>query len=158
MRAFISSILVSLLFLVAAHAQQPSSKGTGYDPATDPSGMYSFLKDGEFLQVTLEDGELSGFVSRFGESESDRGQFIDQFFDKGSLKNDHLTFTTKTVHGVWYSFDGSIVTQPGKQPGQEGYRLIKGTLKQHVSDANMVDRVQERTVEFKSFPDNVSRP
>ena len=138
--------------------QQPSQRGGAYDPATDPSGMYSFLKEGEFVQITLEDGELSGFVSRFGDSDSDRGQFIDQFFDKGSLKNDHLTFTTKTIHGVWYSFDGSISKQPGKQPGQEGYRLIKGTLKQHVSDANGADRVSERTVEFKSFPESVSRP
>jgi hypothetical protein len=142
----------------ALHAQQPTTSGGGYDPATDPSGMYSFLKDGEFLQITLEDGELSGFVSRFGENESDRDQFIDQFFDKGSLKNDHLTFTTKTVHGVWYSFDGSLQKQPGKQPGQEGYRIIRGTLKQHVLDASKSDRVQEHTVEFKSFPENVSKP
>jgi hypothetical protein len=156
--ARISVVSVFLLLAFALHAQQPSTSGGGYDPATDPSGMYSFLKDGEFLQITLEDGELSGFVSRFGDSESDRGQFIDQFFDKGTLKNDHLTFTTKTVHGVWYSFDGSIAKQPGKQPGQEGYRVIKGTLKQHLSDANKVDRIAERTVEFKSFPETVSRP
>ena len=153
-----------LLFLgiiilpMAVAVQQPSASGRGYDPATDPSGMYSFLKDGEFLQITLEEGELSGYVSRFGESDSDRGQFIDQFIDKGSLKNDHLTFTTKTVHGVWYSFDGSISRQAGKQPSQEGYRLIKGTLKQHATDANKVDKVSERNVEFKSFPENVSRP
>jgi hypothetical protein len=146
---------VLLVLSLGVWAQQKSTSGSGYDPATDPSGMYSFLKDGEFLQLTLEDGELSGFVSRFGDSDSDRGQFIDQFFDKGSLENNHLAFTTKTVHGVWYSFDGSIAVQPGKQPTQEGYRLIKGTLKLHVSDANKVDHVSERTVEFSSFPENL---
>jgi len=154
--SWIAILLVCIAGAIAA--QQPSQSGHGFDPATDPSGMYSFLKEGEFVQITLENGELSGFVSRFGENDSDRSQFIDQFFDKGSLKNYHLTFTTKTVHGIWYSFDGSIAKQPGKQPGQEGYRLIKGTLKQHVSDVNHKDRVSERSVEFKSFPESVSRP
>jgi hypothetical protein len=158
MRTWLGIAAIPLVFISALSAQQPSQRGSGYDPATDPSGMYSFLREGEFIQLTLENGELSGFVSRFGESDSDRGQFIDQFFDKGSLKNDHLTFTTKTVHGVWYFFDGNISKQPGKQPGQEGYRLVKGMLKQHVLDATGVDRVSERTVEFKSFPESVSRP
>src|SRR5579864_4541378 len=45
------------------------------------SGMYTFLKEGEFVQVTLEDaGHVTGFVSRFGDGESDKGAFLDQFF------------------------------------------------------------------------------
>src|SRR2546421_8702864 len=46
------------------------------------SGMYSFLKEGEFVQLTVEQGQLSGFVSRLGDIDSDRGVFLDQFFDK----------------------------------------------------------------------------
>ncbi len=138
-------------------AQTPSSRGGAVDPEKDPSGMYSFLKEGEYVQLTMEDGELSGFISRFGDSDSDRGQFIDQFFSKGSLKNDHLSFSTKTIHGIWYEFDGTIEKQPGKQPNQEGYRVLKGTLKQHSVDAKGADKARERTVEFKSFPEGVSR-
>ncbi len=154
-RIWIAAIIMS--FAAAAFAQQPSQTGGAYDAATDPSGMYSFLKEGEYVQLTLEDRELSGFISRFGDSDSDRGQFIDQFFSKGSLKGDHLTFATKTVHAVWYEFDGTIQTQSGKQPSQEGYRILKGVLKEHVADVNGVEKVRERSVEFKSFPEGVSR-
>ena len=150
------ALLVS--FATSLVAQTPSQSGGNFDPEKDPSGMYSFLKEGEYVQLTMEDGELSGFISRFGDSDSDRGQFIDQFFSKGSLKNDHLTFATKTVHGIWYEFDGTIQKQPGKQPNQEGYRVLKGTLKQHSADAGGSDKARERTVEFKSFPEGVSRP
>ena len=47
--------------------------------------MFTFLKEGEFVQLTVEDGQLSGFVSRFGDTDSDKGEFIDQFFDKATL-------------------------------------------------------------------------
>ncbi len=146
-----------LLLALTLLAQQPSQTGVVHGSADDPSGMYSFLKEGEYVQLTYDDGELSGFVSRFGDTESDRGQFIDQFFSKGSLKGDHVTFATKTVHAIWYEFDGTIQTQPGKKPSDEGYRILKGVLKEHVTDVNGVEKVSERTVELKSFPEGVSR-
>ncbi len=146
-------LVVALVTFVAA--QQPRSSAA-QDAGNDPSGMYSFLREGEFLQLTLEDGKLSGYVSRFGDG--DKGTFIDQFFDKASLDGDHLTFTTKTVHGTWYEFSGVITKTAGKQPSQEGYRVIKGTLIQHMTDANKVDMPRQREVEFKSFPQDLSKP
>jgi hypothetical protein len=160
----IGAMAVSLALALPAqtsssHDQSTPSQGTQpADRANDPSGMYSFLKEGEFVQVTVENGKLSGFISRFGESDSDRGTFIDQFFDKASLENDQISFTTKTVHGVWYELHGTIAAVPGKQPGQEGYRLIKGILVQHASDAQGQDKVQQRNVEFKSFPQDMGQP
>lgn len=156
MHRFFCLVLLAL-FATTLVAQTPSQTGGAYDATTDPSGMYSFLKEGEYIQITLEGGELSGFISRFGDSDSDKGQFIDQFFSKGSLKDDHLSFATKTIHGIWYEFDGTIEKQAGKQPSQEGYRVLKGTLKQHSTDAKGEDKVRERSVEFKSFPEGVSR-
>ena len=120
---------------------------------SDISGMYSFLRDGEFVQLTVEEGQLSGFVSRFGDSDSDKGEFIDHFFEKASLQGDHVSFKTKTVHAVWYEFDGSIATTPGKQKGEEGYRVLRGKLMLHQTDALGKEQVSERTVELKSFPD-----
>jgi len=146
-------LVVALVPFVAA--QQPRSSAA-QDAGNDPSGMYSFLREGEFLQLTLEDGKLSGYVSRFGDG--DKGTFIDQFFDKASLDGDHLTFTTKTVHGTWYQFSGVITKTAGKQPNQEGYRVIKGTLIQHMTDANKADTPRQREVEFKSFPQDLSKP
>ncbi len=126
--------------------------------ATDVSGMYSFLREGEVVQLTVEDGRLSGYVSRFGDSESDKGQFIDQFFDKTSLEGDRLTFNTKTVHGVWYDFNGKVTTTVGKQPSDEGYRVLKGTLVQHTTDDKGKEKAMQRQVEFKSFPSDLGKP
>ena len=97
--------------------------------------------------------QLSGFISRFGDTDSDKGEFIDQFFDKASLQGDHLYFKTKTVHAVWYEFDGTLTVVPGKQKGEEGYRVIRGKLTLHTGDAKGDEQASEKTVEFKSFPD-----
>jgi hypothetical protein len=125
--------------------------------ANDISGMYTFLREGEFVQLTIDDGKLSGYVSRFGEADSDKGQFIDQFFDKTSLVGDRLTFNTKTVHGVWYDFNGRVSITPGKQPDSEGYRVMKGTLIQHSTDDKGVEKAMQRQVEFKSFPADMGK-
>jgi len=122
------------------------------DAANDISGSYTFLREGEYVQLTMEDGKLSGYVSRYGESEDDKGEFIDQFFDKTSLTGDRLSFNTKTVHGTWYDFTGTITTVPGKKPADEGYRSIKGTLVEHTTDAKGAEKTTQRQVEFKSIP------
>ena len=147
------------LFAVAAFAIVLSLSASAFAQVSTPpassdlSGMFTFLREGEFVQLTVEDGQLSGFVSRFGDTDSDKGQFIDQFFDKASIQGDHLTFKTKTVHAVWYEFDGTLTTVAGKQKGEEGYRLLRGKLTLHTADAKGADHATERTVEFKSFPD-----
>ncbi len=157
----LAALITSLLTwaLVSSRAASPAQQ-TASAPAAadDPSGMYTFLREGEFVQLTVEGGKVSGYVSRFGDTDSDKGQFIDQFFDKASLAGDHLSFNTKTVHGVWYDFNGVITTTPGKQPGQEDYRVIKGNLVQHATDASNKDKAEQRQVDFKSFPQDLSKP
>ena len=149
--AAVNALLVALVVLphCAVLAQAPTTPAF----SNDASGMFTFLKEGEFVQLTFDDGQLTGFVSRFGDTDSDKGQFIDQFFDKATLQGDHLRFTTKPVHAVWYEFDGTLTTVPGKQKGEEGYRVIRGKLTLHSADAKGVEHASERTVEFKSFPD-----
>ncbi|MGH9580482.1 MAG: hypothetical protein ACRD2R_05765, partial [Terriglobales bacterium] len=66
-------------------ADQAQSAPAAALPA-DISGAYSFLKEGEYLQVNIEEGRVSGFVSRFGLLESDKGTFLDHFFEKASLE------------------------------------------------------------------------
>jgi hypothetical protein len=117
------------------------------------SGMYSFLKDGEFLQLTVEDdGSVTGFVSRFGDGESDKGAFLDQFFKTGKLDGNKLSFTTEVVHGVAFDFQGAVERGEGKNPGDEAYFLLKGTLTENVSDANKKVTSRSRPVVFKMFP------
>lgn len=157
-RALISR-LPFLLLMLASVFPLPllGQRGTGAGNANDVSGTYTFLREGEFVQLTVEDGRLSGYISRFGDSDSDKDQFIDQFFDKASLAGDRLNFNTKTVHGVSYDFSGVISTAAGKKSSEEGYRVIRGKLVQHRVDASGADKTQQRQVEFKSFPDTVNR-
>jgi hypothetical protein len=155
-RKFCSLLLLvplSVFVAVLPACAQPQAPASSASVSLDFSGMFTFLREGEFVQLTVEDGQLSGFVSRFGDTEDDKGTFIDQFLDKASIQGDHLYFTTKTVHAVWYEFDGTLTTAPGKQKGEEGYRVLRGKLTLHKSDALGKDQGSERTVEFQSFPD-----
>ncbi len=128
-------------------------------PAADYSGMYSFLRDGEFVQVTVEDqGRVTGFVSRYGDSESDRGVFLDHFFKSGKLEGSQLAFTTETVHGVWFEFHGTVERGEGKSRGDEAYYVLKGTLIENIIDETKKTSSRSREVALKSFPQDMAAP
>ncbi len=132
-------------------AQAASNAGREY------SGMYSFRKEGEFVQVTVEDGgRVTGFVSRYGDGESDKGEFLDQFFKTAKLDGNKLSFTTQTVHGVWFVFDGAVQRGAGKMPDDEDYFALKGTLSESVTDADKHTSSQSREVLLKRFPGDVN--
>jgi hypothetical protein len=125
----------------------------GSTPGENYSGMYSFLREGEFVQITVEDaGKVTGFVSRYGDSDSDRGAFLDQFFKQGKLDGTKLSFTTETVHGVWYDFQGTISRGEGKTLADEAYYIVKGTLTEYHTDADKKVTSKGNEVQFKSFP------
>ena len=105
-----------------------------------------------------EKGNVSGFISRFGDSEADKDAFLDQFFESGKLDSNHLSFTTKNVHGTWFTFEGTLGRGAGKRPEDEGYYVIRGTLIRFRTDADKKKTSQDsRKVEFKSFPRDVSQ-
>ena len=137
-----------------APATKPSDKPL---PGSEYSGMYSFLKEGEFVQVSVEEaGRVTGFVSRFGDLDSDKGAFLDQFFKTGKLDGKALTFTTEIVHGVGYEFKGTIERGEGKKPGDEAYYVLKGTLTATLTDENKKSSSRSREVAFKAFPADAS--
>jgi len=141
--------------LLAQDAKPPVD--TGAKSSTSYSGMYTFLKEGEFVQVTVEEaGHVTGFVSRFGDGESDKGAFLDQFFKTGKLDGNKLTFTTEVVHGVSFDFKGAIDRGEGKNPGDEAYFVLKGTLTENVTDVNQKMTSHSREVIFKRFPQDTS--
>jgi hypothetical protein len=151
--------LLSLIVLACSSllaGQNPPQNSTPAKPAGDYSGMYTFLQDGEFVQITVEDeGRVTGFVSRYGDSESDRGAFLDQFFKQGKLDGTKLSFITDTVHGVWYEFKGAVERGEGKAPSEEAYYLVKGTLTEYRTDASKKVTSKSHEVTFKSFPREV---
>jgi hypothetical protein len=120
---------------------------------SDYSGMYSFEKDGEFVQITIEEnGKVSGFISRFGDSGADKGTFLDQFFKSGKIDGPRLSFTTESVHGIWFTFEGSFSRGPAKNSDDEGYYILRGKLTRFTTDANTKTTSQDRQVELRSFP------
>ncbi len=140
---------------VLLSAQTASNQPTA-DAAENYSGMYTFLKEGEFVQITVEDaGRVTGFVSRYGDSEGDRGAFLDQFIKQGKLDGAKLNFTTETAHAVWYEFHGAVERGSGKTPGDEAYHIVKGTLTEYHEDAKKEASAKSREVTFKSFPQDL---
>jgi hypothetical protein len=127
-------------------------------PGAEYSGMYSFLSDGEFVQLTVEDrGHVTGFVSRYGDSEGDRGVFLDHFFESGKLDGNQLTFTTKTVHSVSFEFRGTVERGEGKSRADEAYYVLKGTLVENTTDDAKKTSSRSRQVALKAFPQDMSR-
>src|SRR2546428_5273353 len=154
MRVMAGVVFLSAILLTSQTVPPPQTRPK---PTDDYSGMYTFLQDGEFVQVTVEDeGRVTGFVSRYGDLESDRGEFLDQFFKQGKLEGKKLNFTTETVHGVWYDFKGTVERGEGKNAGDEAYYVLKGTLTEYSTDANKKTSSKSREVAFKSFPQDMS--
>ena len=159
--------VVGLLF-ASPHVRAQEAKPSADAPKTaapdhdakaghEYSGMYTFRKEGEFVQVTVEDaGHVTGFVSRFGDGESDKGAFLDQFFKTGKLEGNKLTFTTEVVHGVTFDFKGTVDRGEGKNPGDEGYYVLKGTLTENTSDVNKKLTSHSQEVSLKMFPQDAA--
>src|SRR5215469_10057768 len=115
-----ATILLFASGLATAQDQASQPQAPAAKSSDDYSGMYTFLREGEFVQVTVEDqGHVTGFVSRYGDLDSDKGAFLDHFFKEGKLDGNKLTFTTETVHGVWFEFKGTVDRGQGKNPGDE---------------------------------------
>ena len=144
-----------LLNAIVAAAQ--AAKPAPPQPGAEYSGMYNFLRDGEFVQITVEDqGNVTGFISRFGDSETDRGAFLDHFFKQGKLDANKLTFSTKSVHGLWFEFRGTVERGEGKKLGDEAYYVLKGTLTENGTDGANKTTSRSREVALTSFPQDVS--
>jgi len=156
MRRFLLQLVCFVSFAMIFAAAQGSNPASA-QPGVDYSGMYNFLRDGEFVQVTVEDhGNVTGFISRFGDSESDRGAFLDHFFKQGKLDGNKLTFTTQTVHGVGFEFRGTVERGDGRKSGDEAYFVLKGTLIENSTDEAKKTTSRSREVALKSFPQDVS--
>jgi len=142
------SFLISVLCLLPAVASaQTAGRGT---PGADISGLYSFLHEGESLQLNLDHGKLSGWVSSFGFLDSDKDILLDRFFEKASLQGTRVYFLSRRIHGCWVEFSGRVDRGEGRLRGQEGYYVLVGTLTQYTSDADVKVSARQREVMLKS--------
>jgi hypothetical protein len=118
-------------------------------PAEDISGMYSFLKEGEFVQITVEKSAVSGYISRMGDSDSDNGVFLDQFFTKADVQGHQVSFTTRQLHSMWYEFNGKFDRGSAKTKADDGYYILRGTLKEFTTSGGKSVATRSREVQFK---------
>jgi len=148
------AFLAAFFFALVSVAQSTPKPASTSD---EVSGMYTFLQEGEFVQVNLEEqSRVTGFISRYGDTNSDKGEFLDLMFSSGELKGDHIHFKTRTVHGVCFEFDGKIVRGDAKSTADEGYRVLRGKLTQYVEDENKKTTARTREVTLKSFPQDAT--
>ncbi len=155
---FAGYLLVLLPWMLAAAQTKPDAANSP-KPASDYSGIYSFLKDADYVQLTVKDqGNVIGLISRYAESGRD-GEFINQLFKSGHLDGNQLVFTTESVGGVSFEFRGTIERGEGKSRNDEAYYVLKGTLVETTTDAAKKISSHSTAVALKSFPrDLPSRP
>lgn len=112
----------------------------------EASGEYQLDDSGSLIEITLQFGGLSGYISREGDQESDHGAPLTFMFDRTTLDGQRLGFTTRQVHGVWFSFQGTIARGQARTRAEDGYYLLEGELIEH----NEVSKTQRRvTVSLK---------
>jgi hypothetical protein len=148
---------IAALFLIAAAAALAQS-----EPVAEPqfgdeiTGMYSFVREGEFVQIEVNNGKVTGlvsrYVSRYKDEDPEKAGFVDQYFDQAKLEGTSLSFRTKPADGVWFEFSGVVERGSAKTPADEGYWNIRGTLaERHTSsDGKVTEKKSELTL--RSFP------
>jgi hypothetical protein len=96
---------------------------------------------------------VTGYISRYADTESDRGAFLDYFFAKGSLDGSRISFTTKPVHGIFYEFSGMVARGAAATKDKDGYYELRGTLTQNILAADKTASGRSREIILKLFPD-----
>ncbi len=127
----------------------------------DVSGAYHFDHDNESIEIDIERNNrngrvgLSGYISQLGDAETDANTPLTFFFDKASVDGSQIEFQTRVLHGVWYSFRGTILRGKANERDEDGYYVLHGVLQQHHpqdSDQKSANEtVESRTVNFKSM-------
>jgi hypothetical protein len=159
---------VSLATLAGAQCDPPASlhhrtkapEDTSTPPVTkliskstipaEASGEYLFGSDpNDVIQISLGGNELSGYISRHGDAESDQGAPLTLFFAHTWLDGSRLGFDTHEIHGIAYSFEGTIIRGTAKSTTEAGYYLLQGKL---VRSEGAVGNSQPRQVSMKLAP------
>jgi hypothetical protein len=130
-------------------ANQPSNL------PSDVWGSYEFDHTNESIELDLDRNRLSGFISRLGDAETDNNTPLTFFFDQSAIDGDEISFQTRVLHGIWYSFRGTIVRGDGKTRADAGYYVLLGVLAAHHPesgrDKSADETIERRQVHFKSM-------
>jgi hypothetical protein len=102
----------------------------------EASGSYALSPNtAEVVEIILNgdgnDVRLQGYLTRMGDGVSDRGAPLTYFFARTTVNPAQLTFITRQVHGIWWSFTGTIARGSAQMSTQKGYYFLNGTLTEH---------------------------
>jgi hypothetical protein len=145
------SITVFLLAFITAGLAQTSATA-GPELSRDITGLYSFVHEGEFVQIEVNEGKVTGLVSRFKNDDPEKTEFVDQSFEQAKLEGATLSFRTRPADGAWFEFSGTVERGPAKTPADEGYWKVKGTLIEHHTSANGQGTEKKHELTLSSFP------
>jgi hypothetical protein len=108
------------------HANLPAEAAGAYALSPNPAEVIEMILNGDGDEVRLQ-----GYVTRTGDGESDQGAPLTYFFSRTTVSPTQLTFITRQVHGVWWSFAGTIERGSVQTSAQKGYYFLNGTLTEH---------------------------
>ena len=104
----------------------PDEAAGAYALSPNPAEVIEMILNGSGDEVRLQ-----GYVTRIGDGTSDRGAPLTYFFARTTVSPARLTFITRQVHGVWWSFTGNIDRGSVQSSAQKGYYFLNGTLTEH---------------------------
>jgi hypothetical protein len=131
-------LLIAVLCLMAvASGQTPvlhSRREAAREPSTraakgistlpeDASGEYELDGHGSVIQITIEHGRLTGYVTKM-----DHETALTLFFERPAIDGDRLSFATTVVHRLRYSFKGTIVRGDAERASVSGFFRLQGEL------------------------------
>lgn len=126
-----------------ATPDRQTQSANGYSTLPDDaSGEYELGEKGSVVQITIEHNRLMGYITKMEE-----GTALTLFFDHAAVNGNHVSFTTKTVHGLRYSFRGAIVRGDAISSSMTGFYRLAGEMK--VVRGNAYENEQ---VSLKSTP------
>jgi hypothetical protein len=119
----------------AGRSNVPGEAAGSYALSPDPAEVIEMILNGDGNSVRLQ-----GYLTRIGDGTSDRGAPLTYFFARTTVSPTQLTFITKQVHGVWWSFAGTIDRGSAQSNAQKGYYFLNGTLTEHFDTGQSAPR------------------
>lgn len=104
----------------------PNEASGSYALSPNPAEVIEIILNGDGNDVRLQ-----GYLTRMGDGVSDRGTPLTYFFARTTVSPAQLTFITRQVHGLWWSFAGRIDRGNAQMSTQKGYYFLNGTLTEH---------------------------
>jgi hypothetical protein len=115
----------------------------------EASGEYELDENGSVVQITIDQGRLSGYVTKM-----EQGAALTLFFLRTSIQGDKVSFTTKTVHGMSYSFAGSVIRGDNASASETGYFRLAGNWTEYRNGGHETEWVSLRSTPRVMTGDN----